>query len=341
MHTPSARYLPSAALTVAATVTGSLIWAPAAFAQTPDQSPAASTMPTSRAAAEGGGVAILKKDAGGDVLAGASFTLYDSTGKEAGSGKTDAQGQLIFQDLAPGVYRLKEVSSGSPLHDVVADQDVIVTPGAVAPLTVIDPFKPAEVTLKAKDDKSGKLLVGATVNIGSGDKTILTLTTGSDGTASAQLPINSRTGSDFWLQQTAAPAGYALYKPSKSFTANPGDPVIVTVTNAKKTSSTTPAPTSSAKPSDEPTTVPTTPGTTTPAQGNSTASSSSAPSETLAGDETAPSSTAPTATGALAHTGADATPWLFGGAGILLAAGAGAVFAARRRTEDDGHSIQD
>ncbi|MET7315283.1 hypothetical protein ABZX83_07735 [Streptomyces thermoviolaceus] len=47
-----------------------------------------------------------------------------------------------------------------------------------------------------------------------------------------------------------------LYKFSKSFTAKPGDPVIVTVTNAEKTSDTTLAPTSSKKPSDDPTIVP-------------------------------------------------------------------------------------
>ncbi|MFJ2296810.1 SpaA isopeptide-forming pilin-related protein, partial [Streptomyces sp. NPDC087894] len=50
-------------------------------------------------------MAILKKDPGGDVLAGAAFTLFDSAGKEAASGKTNAQGQLALQDLAPGVYR--------------------------------------------------------------------------------------------------------------------------------------------------------------------------------------------------------------------------------------------
>ena len=157
-----------------------------------------------------------------------------------------------FQDLAPGVYRLKEVSSGTPLHEVVDDQDVIVTPGADTPLTIIDPFKPASVLLKAKDDKTGKLLAGSTVNIGSGDKTILTLTTSSDGTASGKLPINSRTGSDFWIKQVKAPEGYEIYKPSKAFRAKPGAPVTVTVTNAK--SATTPPPTE--KPTDKPTDKP-------------------------------------------------------------------------------------
>ncbi|MFE9913290.1 prealbumin-like fold domain-containing protein [Streptomyces clavifer] len=112
-------------------MTGSLSWAPTASAHSTEPTPFST--PRNAGEAETGGVAILKKDPGGDVLAGASFTLLDSAGKEAANGKTDAQGQLVFNDLTPGVYRLKEVTSGSPLHDTVDDQDVIVTPGVDMP----------------------------------------------------------------------------------------------------------------------------------------------------------------------------------------------------------------
>lgn len=113
MRIRPARTLP-VAVAVAATVTGSLSWAPTASAQStaPTPSSSASSTPRNAAEAETGGVAILKQDPGGDVLAGASFTLFDSAGKQAASGKTDTQGQLAFKDLAPGVYRLKEVSKG-------------------------------------------------------------------------------------------------------------------------------------------------------------------------------------------------------------------------------------
>ncbi|MFF7174778.1 LAETG motif-containing sortase-dependent surface protein [Streptomyces pseudovenezuelae] len=58
-------------------------------------------------------------------------------------------------------------------------------------------------------------------------------------------------------------------------------------------------------------------------------------------DETASSIAAPVPAGSLAHTGAEVTPWLIGGAGVLIAVGGGALFAARRRradnsTDDDG-----
>ncbi|MFC9948255.1 SpaA isopeptide-forming pilin-related protein [Streptomyces pratensis] len=273
-------------------------------------------------------MAILKKDPGGDVLAGAAFTLFDSAGKEAASGQTNAQGQLALHDLVPGVYRLKETSSGRRLHDTVDDQDVIITPGADTPLTIVDPFKDASVLLKAKDDKTGKLLAGSTVNIGSGDKTLLTLTTGSDGTASGKLPLISRTSSDFWVKQVKAPDGYEIYKPSKAFKAKPGDPVTVTVTHVKTT--TTPPPTE--KPTDKLSDRPTPDK---PGKDEDTPPLSASASATPTTDETASSTAAPTPAGSLAHTGADATPWMIGGAGVLIAAGGGALFAARRRRTDE------
>ncbi|MEU9246617.1 SpaA isopeptide-forming pilin-related protein [Streptomyces sp. NPDC048385] len=336
MRTRSARRLPAAAVTIIA-VTGTLSLAPAASAQTPEPTPSASTTPLN--AAETGGVTILKKDPGGDILAGATFTLLDFAGQQAASGRTNAEGQLAFKDLAPGVYRLKEVSSGSPLHDVVPDQDVIVTPGATARLTIVDPFKPAQVLLKAKDSKTGKLLPGSTVNIGSGDKTLLTLTTGPKGTAAGELPV-SRRRTEFWVKQIKAPEGYALYKPSKTFTAGPGAPVTVTVTNAKTT--TTPKPTSTEKPTGEPTDTPSRPADNptenTPggSKSNPTATGKPTPDSSLVpsaeGTESA-SLTVPA--GSLAHTGADATPWILGGAGLLLAGGIGAVVAARRRPDSE------
>ncbi|MFF3332680.1 collagen binding domain-containing protein [Streptomyces sp. NPDC002888] len=308
---------------------GTLMWAPAAVAQDPTPSP-----PTALSATETGGVAIHKKDSAGDVLAGATFTLFDSAGQQVGTGITDADGQLAFKDLASGVYRLKEVSSGSPLHDVVDDQDVIVTPGTDAPLTIIDPFKPATVTLKAKAkaSKSGKPLPGSTVNIGTGGEVVLTLTTGSNGTASAKLPVNSRTGTAFWVKQTKAPEGYDLYKPSRAFTAKPGAPVTVTVTNAK-TASTTPTPTATQTPSGKPTQD-------TSGQGDSTVSSApstaDSTSDTTIANKPAASTPATTPEGTLAHTGADAAPWLIGGAGMLLASGVGVVVATCRRRAEAG-----
>ncbi|WP_119582236.1 SpaA isopeptide-forming pilin-related protein [Streptomyces europaeiscabiei] len=334
-----ARFVRSTAVAIA--VTGTLTWAPAASAQPSEPTHAPSAAPAATPAPDAGSVEITTKDTAGDALPGSAFLLLDSAGEEAGRGTTDAQGKLTFADLAPGVYRLKETASGSPLHEVVADQDVIVTPGATTRLTVTDPFKAAKVLLQAKDDKTGRLLPGATVNIGTGTSTLLTLTTGAKGTASGELPVTSRK-TQFWVKEIKAPAGYDLYKSSKTFTAGPGAPVTVTVTNAK--TATDPKPDPSDKPTDKPTNTPSAPGNpssgtgratpSAPGTGTPDADSSSTSAVTPAGD-----STPKAPTGSLAHTGADATPWLIGGAGVLIAAGGGALFAARRRRADN--SIDD
>ncbi|WP_121709299.1 SpaA isopeptide-forming pilin-related protein [Streptomyces sp. E5N91] len=324
----------AAALAVAAA--GTLTWAPAASAEPSEPTPSASAAETP--APDAGSVEITTKDPAGDALPGAVFLLLDSAGQQAGHGTTHAQGKLTFSDLAPGVYRLKETASGSPLYEVVADQDVIVTPGATTRLTITDPFKAPKVLLHAKDDNSGKLLPGATVNIGTGTSTLLTLTTGAKGTASGELPMSSRRA-QFWVKEIKAPAGNDLYKTTKTFTAGPGDPVTVTVTNAKTT--TTPKPEPSGKPTHTLTDTPAGPG--KPNSGTGRVTPSASDSDTPEPDSSTIAatpdggSTPKTPTGSLAHTGADATPWLIGGATVLIAAGGGAL-AVTRRSRTDSHT---
>ncbi len=331
-------HLVRSAAAIAVAAAGTLTWAPAASAE-PTEPTSSASAAAETPAADAGSVEITTRDTAGDALPGAVFLLLDSAGQEAGHGKTDAQGKLTFSDLAPGIYRLKETASGSRLHEVVADQDVIVTPGATTRLTITDPFKAAKVLLQAKDDKTGKLLPGATVNIGTGSSTLLTLTTGAKGTASGELPMSSRKA-QFWVKEIKAPAGYDLYKPTKTFTAGPGDPVTVTVTNAKTT--TTPKPEPSGKPTHTPTDTPSSsPG--KPNSGTDRATPSASDSDTPETDPSAIAatpvgdSTPKTPTGSLAHTGADATLWLIGGAAVLIAAGGGAL-AVARRSRTDSHT---
>ncbi|MFJ4800858.1 MSCRAMM family protein [Streptomyces murinus] len=310
---------------------GTLTWAPAATAQPSEPTPSSPATVTESPALNVGSIAITTKDTIGDALAGAEFLLLNSGGQEAGRGKTDGQGKLTFPDLAPGVYRLKETASGSPLHDVVDDQDVIVTPGGAPRVTVTDPFKAANLVLKAIDAKTGTPLAGATVNIGTDNTSLLTLTTGPKGTTAGVLPMNSSKTS-FWATQTKAPTGYRPTKTMKLFTTAPGTTATVTFTNSKK-ATTPPAPDTPTDstptthphkhPADESGNTSTPEFSTTRTKDAHDLSASSAP----AAEHTASQSP----TGALAHTGTDATPWLLGGAGALILSGAAAVVAARRR----------
>ncbi|MFE6977026.1 SpaA isopeptide-forming pilin-related protein [Streptomyces sp. NPDC057682] len=320
----------AAALVIAAAST--LVWVPTANAEPSDPTPsftAVAETPTPDA----GSVEITTKDTAGGVLSGASFLLLDSAGQEAARGRTDASGKLTFRDLRPGVYRLKQTVTGSPLHDTAADQDVIVTPSSITQVTIDVLFKPAKLLLQAKDNKTGRLLPGATVTIGTGSRTLLTLTTGAAGTASGALPMSTRSAK-FWVRETRSPAGYDLYTQTKTFTAGPGSPVTVTVANAKT------APETSDKPTDEPTASSTrepsngTGAATSPAPGSPTPDTGSSAATAAPVRDSRPN----TPTGSLAHTGTTATPWLIGGTTALLVVGGGAFLVARRiraATRDD------
>lgn len=76
--------------------------------------------------------------------------------------------------------------------------------------------------------------------------------------------------------------------------------------------------------------------TTGPSASGTSGTSDTAASGTSAADETASGATAAKPKGALSQTGADVSPWLLGGVGVLLASGAGAIFAARRTRTDEG-----
>ncbi|MFF5491366.1 SpaA isopeptide-forming pilin-related protein [Streptomyces virginiae] len=322
-HSTTDRYAPAAVGVAAALVAGTLLGASTAWAEAPEPQP--------------GTVEIIKKDPGGALLAGAEFSLLDTlNGTKALTGKTNTDGILRFEGVAPGVWRLKETATGSPIHDLAPDQDVIITPGQTAKLTIVDPFKPADLTVTKTDKTSGKPLAGAVINItpASGAGKPVTLTTGKDGTATTKLSVAARAGTSYTATETKAPDGYQLDSTPVKITAKPGAPAAAAFANTKKEQPTQPPTT--------PTPTPTTPTTPPPTPSDKpTASAPQPPTSTSAApvpDQTTSSTSSPAPTGSLAQTGADATGWLLAGAGVLLAAGSGALFAVRRRrntAEDD------
>ncbi|MEW1699072.1 SpaA isopeptide-forming pilin-related protein [Streptomyces sp. NPDC093249] len=324
----------TAAIAATTLATSSLIWAPTALASAPEIPP--------------GAVEITKKDPDGALLAGAAFSLLDTlNGTKALTGKTNADGILRFDNVHPGTYRLKETDTGSPLHDLAPDQDVIVTPEHTAKLTIIDTFKPAELLVKKTDKKTGIPLAGAVINItpSTGTGKTITLTTGKDGTATTKLPVSSRTGTAYTGTETKAPTGYELDTTPAKITAKPAAKTTATFTNTKKDKPTTPPTT---PPTMPPTTLPTippttpptmppvtpTPPTTPPVPPTPTRSASTAPVPSMDTPSTPPSE------GSLAQTGADSNTWLLAAGGVLTAAGGGAVLVARRKKSEDEEESQ-
>lgn len=250
MHSSATSRFPTVVTaTVAALVASTLLSAPTAWAEAPEPQP--------------GTVEVTKKDPDGALLAGAEFNLLDTlNGTKALTGKTNADGVLRFEGVAPGVWRLKETATGSPIHDLAPDQDVIVTPGQAVKLAVVDPFKPADLTVTKTDKASGKPLAGAVINItpASADGKPVTLTTGKDGTATTKLPVAARAGTSYTATEAKAPDGYRLDSTPAKITAKPGAAVTAAFTNTKKEQPTQP-PTTPAPTPTTPTTPPITPST--------------------------------------------------------------------------------
>ncbi|MFE0177978.1 SpaA isopeptide-forming pilin-related protein [Streptomyces sp. NPDC059002] len=191
-----------------------------------------------------GGLKIHKKDPEGSRLAGVTFQLRDSSGKVVKEGKTNKGGVLTFEGLAAGKYRLHETSTGDDLHELVADQDVLIVAGqsgSAKPITVIDPFKDAELVLKKVDTATGKPLANAVIEIDADDvdasrkhkpgKKVTDLTTGKDGLAKVKLGVDVKAGNAYWAKEIKAPAHYQLNGTPKRFTAKPGAVVNLTLTN--------------------------------------------------------------------------------------------------------------
>ncbi|WP_332757666.1 MSCRAMM family protein [Streptomyces sp. MT206] len=296
------------------------------------------------APADKAGLCIVKTDPEGQPAPGAAFQLLDSAGKTLAEGKTGADGTLAFSDLAPGVVRLKETASGSPLLGTVPDQDVVVAPGEPKVLAITDPYKSAGLTLKVTDKSTGKGLAGAIVNItpkdAKDDKGAFTLTTGPDGTAKAPLPVGKKTGSAYTATETKAPDGYRLETTPVEITAKPGAEITAALTNAataKPTEDPTGKPT--AKPTGDPTAQPTPTTSSSTGTGEPTATASSSSSPDIGTATSTPTAPDHKPEGSLAHTGADSTNWwLLVTGGLLLAAGGGAVYAARRHKKDESET---
>ncbi|WP_424212689.1 SpaA isopeptide-forming pilin-related protein [Streptomyces sp. BI20] len=189
-----------------------------------------------------GGVTLHKSDPEGSRMVGAAFQLLSGS-KVVAEGKTDSSGVLTFKGLAAGTYRLHETSSGSNLHGTVPDQDVVIVAGqdgTAKPVVVVDPFKPADLTLKKLDRKTGKPLAGAVINVlddaggKPGTKKVAEVTTDAAGIAKVKIGMDVKAGQTYWAKEVKAPAKYQLNGEPQSFKATPGAAVSLTMFNDPK-----------------------------------------------------------------------------------------------------------
>ena len=103
---------------------------------------------------------LIKKDAyENKPLAGAVYRLLDESGKKLAEGTADENGEIVFENLLYGNYRVQEISA--PKGYAVDERAYTVTvPTENGTQTVTDLRRPGTLEVKKQDEK-GKPLAGA------------------------------------------------------------------------------------------------------------------------------------------------------------------------------------
>lgn len=202
---------------------------------TKDRSVLTFTMVNKKSEVKLGSASILKTDADGKKLPGATFTLYDGDGKAVATAVTGSDGLAVFKDLVPGnAYTVKETMApiGYQLSSEVLTLNV--TPGAALSFTVLnkrlDEAGKGDVRI-LKTDAEGAALGGATFTLYDAEgRAVASATSGSDGGVTfSGIPANA----SYTIKETAAPSGYLLSGEVLSIQLTAGQVATYTVVNRK------------------------------------------------------------------------------------------------------------
>ena len=166
-----------------------------------------------RAVEEKGSLTINKVDAEtGKALAGVTYRLYDSSGKNVTDVTTGADGKAVFKDLAQGKYSYQEISAPSGYVVDNTKYQITITSAALnITHKRTNALAKGSITVR-KLDATGAPLAGAElILVTSADGKTWTevgrITTDSTGVAEWE---NLKIGTQYRVTETKAPAGYTL-----------------------------------------------------------------------------------------------------------------------------------
>lgn len=189
---------------------------------------------------DNGGIEVVKKGDGGELLSGAVFEVKDAAGQLAGTITTDGKGHGSLDGLEPGVYTVQEVTAPSGyLMDTTIHKVTVEVAATVTVQAVNTAIKGTIEIRKTNDDPAmgDYALSGAVFTIYDGNgKAVDTVTTDETGKGvSKLLPVGSYT-----VQETTAPPGFVASTDRIPITLSPNGtaPVVsgsVTVPNTPQT----------------------------------------------------------------------------------------------------------
>lgn len=163
-----------------------------------------------------GEIAVVKKSTDGILLKGTVFELLNSSGTVLKTATTDGTGKVVFENLAPGSYKVREKTASEGYSiSATATQNVTVTAGATSNVTFTNERITGVIKIVKKDSATNQPLPGATFtvtrltgpasdNASDIGKVVATITTNKQGIAqTGLLPWGQ-----YKVQETGIPDGY-------------------------------------------------------------------------------------------------------------------------------------
>ena len=156
-----------------------------------------------------GSLKVIKTDEAGGLLQGAKFELSKNNVKVS-EGVSNERGEIIFNDLIPGTYKLTETQapSGYQVNTVISTNNIVITGNSQKEVTVNNLPIAGRISVVKKDAEKGDLrLEGAQFVIKNNNGAIVdTITTNKNGVATSK----SLNQGVYTIEETKAPAGYKL-----------------------------------------------------------------------------------------------------------------------------------
>jgi len=181
-----------------------------------------------------GRVSVMKKDEDGKPLAGAEFTLYDSTGKAIASATSGSNGLVEFTGLAPySSFTIRETKA--PDGYVLSSEELKVTTtnATIRSFTMVNKKAAAEASaiLILKIDPDGNPLSGAEFTLYDKDgAAVATGTTGADG----KVSFENLSAGQYTVAETRVPNGYVRAAGNQTVTLSKNETRSLTVVNEAK-----------------------------------------------------------------------------------------------------------
>ncbi|QXE01095.1 SpaA isopeptide-forming pilin-related protein [Terribacillus sp. DMT04] len=182
---------------------------------------------------EKGSLEIVKHDSVDEKLGleGASFDLLTAEGEKVASGTTDKEGKLVFKDLVPGSYLIKETKApfGYDLDPTAKPVTIERSQQETAVVQLQNELSTGAVQLKKVDSADNNIMLSNAVFRlldSNGDTLQEGLTTNSDGL----LTITDLKPGNYQLIETSAPENYVLDDTPIAITIEKGQQTALTVT---------------------------------------------------------------------------------------------------------------